>query len=85
VQPPCNPLNEDYTKIFCMTDEAHITSIQCKMRLSGLKSMRKIDSLSLIFTDLYVRALTSGLHSTETALQLSENSEDRISCIIYKS
>jgi hypothetical protein len=46
VQPPCNPLIEDYTEIFYKIDKGDILSIQCKMSLSLPKSMRKVDGLS---------------------------------------
>jgi hypothetical protein len=42
---PCNPLIEDYTEIFYMTDEGDVPSIQCKMSLRGPKCMRKVDGL----------------------------------------
>jgi hypothetical protein len=35
-----------------MIDEGDIPSIQYKMSLRGPKSMRKVDSMSLIFIDL---------------------------------
>jgi hypothetical protein len=34
-----------------MIDEGDIPSIQCKMSLRGLKSMRKVDGLNLLFID----------------------------------
>jgi hypothetical protein len=73
VQAPCNPLVEYYTEMFCIIDKGDLPSIQCKMSLRGPKSMRKVDGLSLIFSDLYVQVLTPHLNSTETTLQLSEN------------
>jgi hypothetical protein len=75
VQSPSNPLIEDYTQVFYMIDErdTRIPSIQCKMSLNGTKSARKVDDLRLIFIDFYVPALTPRLNSTETSLQLSEN------------
>jgi hypothetical protein len=51
VQSPCNPLIEDYTQIFYMIEEGSVLPIQCKMSLRELKSMRKIDGLSLIYID----------------------------------
>jgi hypothetical protein len=63
VQSPCNPLIEDYTEIFYMTDAGDIPSIQCKMSLTGPKSTRKVDGLNLIFTDFYVPALTFASNS----------------------
>jgi hypothetical protein len=50
---PCNPLIEDYTQIFYMIDKGDIPSIQCKMNLKGLKSIRKVDGMSFIFIDFY--------------------------------
>jgi hypothetical protein len=43
VQSPCNPLSEDYAKIFNMIDEGDIPSVECKMSLRGPKSVRKVD------------------------------------------
>jgi hypothetical protein len=45
--------------------------------------MGKVDGLSLIFIDFYVPALTSCLKSTETILQLSENTTLFAICHIY--
>jgi hypothetical protein len=45
--------------------------------------MRKAECLSLIFIDLYVPALTPRLNSTETSLQLSENTTLFVPCRIY--
>jgi hypothetical protein len=56
VQPPCNPLIEDYTQIFYMIDKGDIPSIQCKMNPRGPKCMRKEDGPSLILIDFYVPA-----------------------------
>jgi hypothetical protein len=70
VQSPCNPLIEDWTEIVYIIDEGDIPSVQFKMSLSGPKSIRKVDGLSL---DFYVPALTPRLSNTETSLQLSEN------------
>jgi hypothetical protein len=83
VQSSYNPLVKNYTEIFHMTDEGDIPSIQCKMSLRGPKSMRKVDGLSLMFVDFYVRALTKRLNSTETSLQLSENITHFADCRIY--
>jgi hypothetical protein len=83
VQSLCNPLIEDYSQIFYIIEKGDIPSIQCKMSLSGLKSLRKVDGLSLIFNDLYVPALTPRLKSTETSLQLSENITLFAVCCIY--
>jgi hypothetical protein len=66
-----------------MIDKGDIPSIQCKMSLRGLKSMRKVDGLSLISIDFYVPALTPCLNSTETLLQLSENTTLFAVCHIY--
>jgi hypothetical protein len=49
----------------------------------GAKSMRKVDSLSLIFIDFYVPALTPRINMTETSLQLSENISLFENCRIY--
>jgi hypothetical protein len=49
---PFNPLIEDYTEIFYMTDEGDVPSVQYKMSLRGPKPMRTVDDLSLIFIDL---------------------------------
>jgi hypothetical protein len=59
VQSPCNPLIEDYTEIFYMIDEGDILSIQRKMSLSGPKSMRKVDGVSLILIILCSRTHTT--------------------------
>jgi hypothetical protein len=75
VQSPYNPLIEVYTEIFYMIDEGDVPSVQCKMSLSGAKSMRKFDGLGLIFIEFYVPALTPCLNSIETSLQLSESTE----------
>jgi hypothetical protein len=72
VQSPCNPLIEDYTEIFHMIDKEDIPSFQCKMSLRRPKSVKKVDSVSLIFIDIYIQALTPRLNSTETSQQLSE-------------
>jgi hypothetical protein len=55
-----------------MTDEKDVLSAECKISLNEPKSMRKVDSLSLMFIDFYVSAHTPHLNSTETLLQLSE-------------
>jgi hypothetical protein len=47
-----------------------ILSIQCKMSLRGLKSMRKVDGLSIFFIDFYVPALTEHLNSTDGSWSL---------------
>jgi hypothetical protein len=56
-----------------MLDEGDIPFNQCKMSLTGPKSMRKVDGLSLILIDFYVPLLTPHLSSTKTSLQLSKN------------
>jgi hypothetical protein len=66
-----------------MFDKRDIPSIQCKMRLKGLKSMRKVDGLNLIFIEFYVPALTPCLNSTECSLQLYENITFFAVCRIY--
>jgi hypothetical protein len=56
----CNSLIEDYTEIFYMIDKGDIPAIHCKMSVSGPKSMRKADGLSL-----YIRwLLCSSAHTT---------------------
>jgi hypothetical protein len=45
--------------------------------------MRKLDGLSLAFIDFNISALTSGLISTETSLQLSECITVCAGCGIY--
>jgi hypothetical protein len=45
--------------------------------------MRTVDGLSLIFIDFYVPALAPRLNSTETSLQLSENTTLFAVCRIY--
>jgi hypothetical protein len=73
VQSPCDPLIEDYTEIFHIIDGKDILAIQYKMSLRGPKSVRKVDSLNLIFIDFYVTAHTPHLNTSEISLQLSEN------------
>jgi hypothetical protein len=73
VQSPSNPLIEDYTEIFYMTDEGDTLYTQCKMSLRGPMSMRTVDGLSLIFIGFYVSVLTTRLNSNETSPQLCEN------------
>jgi hypothetical protein len=68
VQPPRNPLIENYTQIFYVTDKKDIPSIQCKMSHKDPKSMSKVDGLSLIVIDFYVPALTPRLSSIEISL-----------------
>jgi hypothetical protein len=83
MQSPYNPLIQDYTEIFYMTDKEDIPSIQCKMGLRGLKSMKKVDGLSLNFIDFYVPAFTPCPNSRGTSLQLSENISLFAVCCIY--
>jgi hypothetical protein len=59
MQSPCNPLTENYSKIFYMINEGDIASIQCKMKVGGPKSTRKVNALSLPFVDFYVSAFIS--------------------------
>jgi hypothetical protein len=66
-----------------MIDEGDIPSVQCKVSLRGAKSMRKVDSMTLIFIDFYVSALTPRLNITEISLQLSENINPFAVCRIY--
>jgi hypothetical protein len=55
---------------YCRKD---IPLFQCQMSLSGPKSVREVDGLSLIFIDFYVPALTPRLNRCETSMQISEN------------
>jgi hypothetical protein len=51
-----------------MIDKGDIPSIQYKISFRGPKSVRKVDGLSLIFTDFYVPELKPHLNSTESTL-----------------
>jgi hypothetical protein len=53
------------------------------MSLRRLKSIRKVDGLSLSFIDFYVPALTPRLNNIETSLQLSKNITLFAVCRIY--
>jgi hypothetical protein len=53
---------EYYTEIFYMIDEGDIPSIQYKMSLRGIKSMKKENVLSLTFIDFHVPAFTTRTH-----------------------
>jgi hypothetical protein len=66
-----------------MVVKGDIPSIQCKMSLREPNSMSEVDVLSLIFIDSYVLVLTLRLSSTETSLQLSENTTLFAVCRIY--
>jgi hypothetical protein len=66
-----------------MIDKGDIPSIQCKISLGGLKSMRKVGGLRLIFIYFHLPALTPRLNSIETSLQLSENVTLFWVCRIY--
>jgi hypothetical protein len=66
-----------------MIDEGDILSIQCKMSLRGPKSVRKVDGLSLLFSDLYLPALIPCLNSAKISLQLSQNITIFAVCHIY--
>jgi hypothetical protein len=61
-------LIEDYTKIYYMFDRGDILFIQCKIKLKGPKSMRKVENLSLTLSDFYVPARTLRLNSTKSSL-----------------
>jgi hypothetical protein len=74
---------EDYTEIFYISDKGDIPPIQCKLSLTGPKSMRIVNGPSFIFIDFYVPALTPRLNSAETSLQLSENITLSAVCRIY--
>jgi hypothetical protein len=56
-----------------MTDKGDIPPIQCTTSLWVPFSTRKVDGLSLFFICFYVPEFTPLLNSTETSLQLSEN------------
>jgi hypothetical protein len=56
-----------------MIDERDNQNINYKLNIWGLKSVRKVDGLSLIFIDFYDPTLTPSLNRNETSLQLSEN------------
>jgi hypothetical protein len=66
-----------------MINKGDIPSIQYKTSPRGPKSMRKVDSLSLIFIDFYVPARIPRLNNTETSLKLSENINLFAICHIY--
>jgi hypothetical protein len=66
-----------------MIYKGDIPSIQCKMILGGLWSVRKVDGLSLTLIDFYFTALSPRLNSTETSLQLSETITLFAVCRIY--
>jgi hypothetical protein len=51
----------------------NISSIQCKMRHRWVKTVREVNSLSLIFIYFDNPALTPGLHSAETAPEFTNN------------
>jgi hypothetical protein len=53
--------------------EGHVASLGCEVNLNWSKSMREINSLSLVFIDFNATALTLHLNCNKTALQLSEN------------
>jgi hypothetical protein len=65
-----------------MIDEGDFPSIHCKMSLRRLKSVRKVDGLSLTFIDFYVPAPTPHLNSSEISLQLLENVTLFVVCCI---
>jgi hypothetical protein len=52
--PWTNLVAEVYIQIFYSIDKRDILTIECKMIISGPKSMRKVDGLSLNFIDFYV-------------------------------
>jgi hypothetical protein len=65
-------------------DKGANSSIHCKMRLRGPKSMRKVDGLSPVFINFYVPALTPRHNNAETSLHLvSENITIFASYCIY--
>jgi hypothetical protein len=74
---------KEYTKIFYVIDKGDIPPIQCKIKVSGPESIRKVDDLHFIFIDFYVPAVTPRLNSSETSLQVSENITLFAVCCIY--
>jgi hypothetical protein len=56
-----------------MIYDENFPPIKRKTSLDSSTSMGEIDGLSLIFVDLYVPALESGLHRSEAALQFLVN------------
>jgi hypothetical protein len=56
-----------------MIDEEYIPYIQRMMSQRGAKSMRNVNSLSLIFINCYVPGLTLRINNIKTSLRLSEN------------
>jgi hypothetical protein len=51
MQSPCNPLNEDYTKICYTNVKEDIQSIQCRMGLRGLAGIYQDSSASIYRLD----------------------------------
>jgi hypothetical protein len=75
-----NPIIEDYTQVIYIIGKGDIPS----MSLTGPKSMRKVDGLSLIFINFYVSTLTLRFNNTETSLQLPGIMTLVAVCRIYK-
>jgi hypothetical protein len=69
----CNPLVEDYTKVFYVIHKGNDQSDQCEMNLRWRKSMREVGGPRFILIGFNVPALSLCLECIETALQLSEN------------
>jgi hypothetical protein len=72
-QSPCNRSIEDYTEVFSTIYKWNISSIRSKMRHRWTTIAREVDPLRLIFINFGFPAFTPGLHSAETALELSNN------------
>jgi hypothetical protein len=56
-----------------MIGKGDVPSIHLKISSKGLKFMKKVDGLRLLFINIYDQAFTSRLNSTDTSLQISEN------------
>jgi hypothetical protein len=80
---PCNSSVKNYTEIFSTFYEGNVLSFQCKMILERFPSVCGVDGLSLILIDPYVPVLTSRLHCSEAALQVSGNIALFEVCCIY--
>jgi hypothetical protein len=62
MQSPYNTLIEDYTKVFFMTHEGDVPSVQCEVSLRWSKSVKEVDDPSLILIDFRDPALTPRLN-----------------------
>jgi hypothetical protein len=70
---PCKFFMENYTEVFYMIYKRDVPPFICKMSLDWSTAIGETDGMSLTFTDFYVPLLTTRLHCSETALQLSDN------------